>query len=384
MPKRVPFIHKLLKHIDRIDRNSIEGHFTDLLAELHAYEDVFHQISEGVVLTDQTGRILFINRQAQTWLGVYSEPNGKSRIQDTAQDQEFVRFLESRLPQLKEKVIGNLHLLIPKEMHLNIALAPLQHIEKTVLILLAPVPERELSGNAKLSRVEALISLAAGIAHEIGNPLNSIAIHLQLLKKEVKSLPAAQKKNFDDTLEVLNAETARLDRIVKNFLKATRKPPLRFKSEDLNEIVQAAISFMKPELAANKIRMTFERFPGLPLFLLDRERLYQVCINLIKNSMEAMPKGGNLSLRISRQENIALLTLKDEGCGITDTDLPHIFEAYYTTKEEGSGLGLLTVFNAVKEHGGRIEVASRVGKGTTFTILLPMRQPKLQLPGKVK
>ena len=379
MPKRAPFIHKLLKHIDRVDRESIESHFSDLLTELRGYQEILGHIGEGVILLEEGGRIDFINPRAQSWLGLYAPPSaGKVKILDVVQDEELHRFLESRLQGIKQKTMAELHLLVPKEARLKVSLIPVQH---QVLVILTPAHERESAGDARQARIESLVSLAAGIAHEIGNPLNSIGIHLQLLKKEIKSLPEAKKQNFEKTLEVLNSEAGRLDRIIKNFLKATRKPPLRFKLDQLQEVTAAAIEFMKPELQSRKIAVHYDAGPPLPLFLMDRERLYQVFINLIKNAMEAMPDGGALWIKLARRENAVILTFKDGGLGISDADLPHIFEAYYTTKEEGSGLGLLTVYNAVKEHGGRIEVTSRSGKGTAFNLILPMRQPKLQLPG---
>jgi signal transduction histidine kinase len=113
---------------------------------------------------------------------------------------------------------------------------------------------------------------------------------------------------------------------------------------------------------------------------MDRERLYQVFINLIINGMEAMPKGGNLRVGISHKDKVAVLTFKDEGVGITEENLAHIFEPYFTTKKEGSGLGLMTVLNAISDHGGKIEAFSKPKKGSTFVILLPIRAPKLQLP----
>ncbi len=167
---------------------------------------------------------------------------------------------------------------------------------------------------------------------------------------------------------------------MKNFLKATRKPPLRFRNEDLNAILSEALELMAPELEEKKIRVHFQPDPALPPFLMDRSRIYQIFSNLIKNAMEAMPRGGDLWISAAHKENAAIIRFKDTGSGINEKDLPHIFEAYYTTKEEGSGLGLMTVFSAVREHGGRIEVSSKPGKGTTFALLLPIRLAKLQLP----
>ena len=196
----------------------------------------------------------------------------------------------------------------------------------------------------------------------------------------MKDLRDPKGVRFEKTLDVIQAETLRLDRIVRNFLKAARRPPLRFRSEDLNQVLEEAIHFTGPELEAQGITVRFKPDPALPQFLMDRERLRQAFINLLKNALEAMPEPGSISIHVSHRDHLALIRFKDEGDGIKDEDLPHIFEAYFTTKEEGSGLGLMVVLNAVQEHGGRIEVLSKAGKGSTFILLLPIRRPKLQLP----
>ena len=114
--------------------------------------------------------------------------------------------------------------------------------------------------------------------------------------------------------------------------------------------------------------------------MMDRERLYYAFMNLIKNALEAMPDGGSVKIALTHKQHCATVTIADTGCGIAEKELARIFDIYYSTKPEGAGLGLMMVYDAVAEHGGKIEVASKLNKGTTFKVLLPIREPQLQLP----
>lgn len=383
MPKPVPFIHKLVKNLDRIDRETLQDYVLDLAEENWRYDQMLQHIKEGVILVDRAGRIRFINQQAGDWLQIDSQKAENRRLAELISDPELLSFVQEHLPGLKEQVVGNFQVLSPRELRLRLFLTTLDNLkESLILILMTQVSsDRPLESVQKRSvSAEALMSLAVGIAHEIGNPLNSISIQLQLLKKEIKGVPAPKRISFEKTLDVIQAETQRLDRIVKNFLKAARRPPLRFKSENLNQVLEEAIYFVKPELEEQGIAVQFKADPELPHFLMDRERLRQAFINLLKNAMEAMHRPGLISIHVSHRDHLALVRFKDEGVGIKEGDLPHIFEAYFTTKDEGSGLGLMVVLNAIQEHGGRIEVRSKVGRGSTFILLLPIRGPKLQLP----
>ncbi len=380
MPKRTLFIQKLLNRLDKIDRSSLQTYVSDLVEENVSYQDILDHLSEGILLTSKDGRLLYFNQQASQWLGLKNEPSERLPVWEHVSDSELSKFIASHLSGLSEKMIADIQTLIPREMKLRVMLIPI-HASKQpqVVIILTALSETSLASDGTALRVETLKTLAAGIAHEIGNPLNSLNIHLEILKKDLRKLPETQKKSLEKTLEVLNNETSRLDRIVRSFLKATRKQPLRFKTEDINMILEEACRFLEHEMKAGKIKPHLQLDKSLPAYLLDSERLYQAFLNLIKNAIEAMPKGGNLWISTSRKDNLAIVSFKDEGEGITENDLPHIFEAYYTTKEEGSGLGLMTVYNVVREHGGRIEVSSKLGKGTLFVMRLPIRQPKLQL-----
>ncbi len=377
MPKSHPFIHKFLKSLEKVDRATLEQYLLDQVKTRLTLETIFQEIHEGVMIMNRDGNISFANPLALTWLGLSKTIKARLNVHQVA-DPELSRFLDQHRKNLKERTTADFHVLIPRENDLRVFLIPFEEGEN-ILVLLTNLVNEKTKESAGTPAVESLLSLAAGIAHEIGNPLNSISIHLALLQKEIKSAAGSKKAGLEKTLSVLKSETERLDRIVRNFLKAARKPPLRFRSENLNLVLKSAIDFMVPELEESKIKVKFQSDDTIPDFLMDRERLHQAFINLIKNAMEAMPKGGGLSIRTTRKEKAVILAFHDQGKGISEADLPHIFEAYYTTKAEGSGLGLMTVWKTVTEHGGRIEVSSRPGQGTTFTLLLPIREPKLQL-----
>lgn len=381
MNERDSFVNKLIGRLDRIDRDSLKSCLQDCLEKSALLEEAFHLVPEGILIYESEGKVMFLNSQASYWLGLDGKDIEKLRVPSGIQNSEIRQFFMG-LKSSREQEAGIFSVLEPREARLKINLAPLEGKGNGRLVMIQDHSGHESAGQLedKSAKHDALLSLAAGIAHEIGNPLNAIGIHLHLMKGIAKELPAGKRKDFEESLAVLKAETSRLDQIVKNFLKSARRPPLRFKEEDLNQIISEALRFLDPELKNKKIGAQFKADPALPFCLMDRMRLYQAFINLIKNAMEAMPNGGTLKIGVSHKEKIIFVRIQDSGVGINESELPHIFEAYFTTKEHGSGLGLMFVLSAVQEHGGKIEVASKGGRGTTFLLILPMRQPRLQLP----
>lgn len=382
MNEKLDFVKRLKSRLPLIEKESLYLKLLDTLGENALLTEVLQNLGEGVVLTDGKGFPVFINRKAEDWLGgvrtAISQP-----LWNQVQDPSLASFLKENLLSPTQRSPQDLKVLVPRELQLRATILPREHDgKKHFMILLADITTRteQEFETAMLSRMESLVRLAGGIAHEIGNPLNAITIHLELLKKRLGGLPEAKRQDIEGSLTDIQAETRRLDRIIRNFLKATRKPPLRFQLDDLNEVAGDALSFMKPQLEASGVRVKFAKDATIPVFLMDRERLYYTFMNLIKNAQEAMPQGGSLKVALTRKQHCAIVTIADTGCGIEDRHLSKIFDIYYTTKAEGSGLGLMMVYDAIAEHGGKIEVASKRNKGTTFKILLPIREPQLQLP----
>lgn len=385
MGSKINFSNKVLTRLGRLDQESVQGYVAGLLQTQRELEQILDQINEGILILDSNGVVKFANQRAFLWLGFQRYLKDRSLIRDLIEEAPIQRFLNERLKKPKESVTEEIEVLTPRAMWLRCHWASLEmeENEKPSYILrvenLTPEKKRTLE-ESEAHQIEGLVRLAAGVAHEIGNPLNSIQIHLELLKQEAAKLSKAQQKSFNRVIEVLATETKRLDLIVRSFLRASRRPPLRYRKESLNEVLEEAARFLRLEMEKKKIRLRVAIDPKIPEFLLDRDRLHQAFINLLKNAVEAMPRGGAVQISTRLREKVCLVRFEDEGQGIEDSDLPHIFEPYYTTKEEGSGLGLSQVYQTVREHGGRIDVKSQLGKGSIFTLAFPLRQEPLSLP----
>lgn len=381
MRTRDPFIRKLVEKIEKVDRASVQDYLEKLDDRSSLFTEVLHKCAEGVIIFNPVGDVEWINESASTLLSVPLIEGKPKKLDEIIHDESLARFIREKLPKLSRKQVEDINLLLPQELKVRAYLSPLEaQTGKVALFLLDHrMSSKYARWDERFANIESLIKLSAGIAHEIGNPLNSISIHLQLLSSEIKKIETQNKAQLEKTVQVLRDETTRLDEIVRNFLKATRKQPLRFKQDDLNEALNAAIHFLKPELEASNVQVRTHLDELIPHFLFDRQRLYASFLNLIKNALEAMPEGGELEIATNYKKSVVSITFKDSGVGINEENLPHIFDTYFTTKKEGSGLGLMTVFNAIREHGGRIEVDSELGQGTLFTLYLPVRNPKLQL-----
>jgi len=377
-----PFTKKLLERIDKIDRDQLEDYLRKLSHTALFYRELLQEIQEGVLLLDEKSRLLWMNKRAAEWLGFSWRGEPLPKWADEIKDAGLAKLCKSGALRTSARKVFEAPILSPVEKYLRLTVLPLEEEDqlRTAVFIEDMTRQRAEEGEReRLQRFESLAHLTAGIAHEIGNPLNAISIHLQLARKNAQTMPDPQHKKLTEHLDVMATEIKRLDGVIKNFLKATRKPPLRFKLENLNQLAEEAIRVMAPEAAQMKVQIDFKKGPNLPDFLLDRERFYPVFLNLIKNAIDAMPKGGKLKVALSHRDKLAAVRFEDSGVGIPESDLPHIFEAFYTTKANGTGLGLMSVYESVAEHGGRIDVSSKAGKGTVFTLYLPIRLPKLQL-----
>jgi signal transduction histidine kinase len=253
--------------------------------------------------------------------------------------------------------------------------------------------------------------LAASVAHEIGNPLNALHIHLQLMEREMKKLKteagngqpparptlgrgrsrshssstesegAESTRKLEQYLSVAKGEISRLDYIITQFLQAIRPTPPQLKPASLNEVVLKSLELLQPELDNRGLSVKTRLARQLPATPIDVTQVQQVLVNLIKNALQAMTKGGTLTLQTGEGNDGVWVSVADSGGGIPQELINRIFEPFYTTKKKGTGLGLMIVQRIVRSHGGRIELESQVGRGTTFRIWLPLHERRTRLLG---
>ena len=227
-----------------------------------------------------------------------------------------------------------------------------------------------------LERLAVAGQLTATFAHEVGTPLNLISGHVQLLIESFQDNDTIARK-----LALVQSQIRRLGEIVRRLLDATRKPKLELAPVNLNILVQSVGALIRPTLHTRQIEFLDYLDPELPLIQADQKQLEQVLLNLINNSLDAMPSGGELRIETaSGPDHTASIRIQDTGTGISPEHLERLFEPMFTTKEigQGTGLGLSICRAIITEHGGEIAVKSTIGVGTTFSILLPAEVPVLQ------
>jgi len=240
--------------------------------------------------------------------------------------------------------------------------------------------EREISDQALILHQDKMMSLgrlAASVVHEINNPLSGILNYLRLMSRILGqgSLAQDRQEKFQRYLDLVESETSRCSQIVSSLLSFARRSPPSFGNVEIDKLLQRCILLSRHKLELNNIRLKSNVQPNMPSINGDLNQLQQCVINLIFNAIDVMPDGGtlNIAARNDAREKLMIIAVKDSGPGIDQADLPHIFEPFVTTKNEGYGvgLGLSTVYGIMERHGGSINAASRPGEGATFTLKLP-------------
>ena len=417
MATKSSFLDKVLGRIGRLDTEGLQTVVQRLARERSFLETLFNTIEDGVLVVDEHGEIIYFNQAVTQLIGLQPSVEGHL-ITDFLPELDWKKI--SRLDNAggQRVVRHEFEVHYPRARFLRLYAAPLDG-EATgssgvALILHDATEARQKTFEAiESERIQALTLLAASVAHEIGNPLNALHIHLQLMEREVKKIrsdtwrvtsgektslknraPAGFAENrCDDSarkleqyLAVAKGEINRLDYIVTQFLHAIRPTPPQLKPASLNEVVEKTLELLRPELTNRGLSVKTKLEPHLPLAPLDATQMQQVLVNLIKNAMQAMTRSGTLTLRTSEGSEGVWLSVADTGGGIPQEQINRIFEPFFTTKKKGSGLGLMIVQRIVRAHGGRIELESDVGRGTTFRIWLPLheRKPRLLEAGETK
>ncbi len=246
-----------------------------------------------------------------------------------------------------------------------------------LLELQAEIKERKRLEVAKLQaeRLAVVGKMAAQVAHEVRNPLGSITLNLDLLQKEIGKLAEGNGHSPGEgrtLIKDVREEVCRIGRVIEDYLQFARLPKLQRQPLDLNGFLEQKLAFLGTELERTKVKLRTQFDPSLTTINAGADQLWQAMLNLIRNSCEAMPHGGELAISTLLESGQVLLRVHDNGDGMTEEQRQQVFAPFFTTKNEGIGLGMALVHQIVSEHGGHIECESAPGKGSTFTIFLPL------------
>jgi len=238
-----------------------------------------------------------------------------------------------------------------------------------------------LMENYRNSKLDSISELTRSVAHEIKNPLHSMQLHLKLLQNELGELDPAKKEALEKTIGIVSEEAVRLDELTNNFLKLDPTKDRVYSETNIHEVLDSIVEMLKPEFDEKQISLLSAYDKRMPKIKIQKDKMRQCILNIIKNAIEANDKkNGKISIKTTRQGNACVITIRDDGKGIPAENLSKVFDMYYSTKSGGSGLGLAMAQEIINEHGGIIRVSSAEGKGSEFTLLLPIKQEPLELP----
>ncbi len=376
------FLDKLLNRIDRVGQGDLQAYLQQLNNEKGFFETIFNTLQEGIVVVDSQGRILYLNHAITTLLGIDQTKGMGTAISHHLRELDWPKILaEGRV------VNRDLEVFYPQPRYLNFYLVPLEDRDTSLIgfaiIFHDLTARREQTREAiESEKLNAVTLLAAGVAHELGNPLNSLNIHLQLLERDLRH---RNKKGTNEELlesvQVARGEVARLDAIINQFLGAVRPAHATRTMVSINTVVHESLAFLEPEIKDRDVIVQEELANDLPLVPGNADQLKQAFYNLIKNAVQALTHGGILRVITSRSDTHLQIAFEDNGTGISVEDMAHITEPYFTRKKNGTGLGLFIVQRILHEHGGNLELLSEPGRGTTARILLPLAERRVRLLG---
>ncbi len=399
--KQSGFAGRVLERIGRADPRLIEAALQQYLAQKQLLEVIFENLQEGLVVTDSQLRILTCNARARRWLGIppRRRMTGESLLAHISVPEifQFVARTDFSKPQRVEQ---DFRPACFAGITLQLTSYPVESQDGSLfsrVFVLRDVTEtrRAELRERQAERIASLATLTAGIAHELKNPLNSLQIHAQLTNRMIAGVrnggQTVELDRLEASLRVILEETRRMTRIVDEFLGAVRPTDPEKAEVALRELVEKVARMFLPECRQADIALEVVCDADLPPILLDSDQIERALVNVIRNAIEAIlekrkagdgtepAKKDSIAVTCRIDGDDALIEVVDTGCGIAQENLGKVFEPYYTTKFSGTGLGLMNVYRILREHDGKVEIESEVGRGTRVRMRLPLSQRPVRL-----
>lgn len=382
-------LDRVLGRLDNLDTVNLTILVQRLARERGLLEAVFNTVREGILVIDEQGVIEYSNHATRRMIGLKEEEIGTATLWRLIPGlRQSLDLKSDDLIARRSAVTREMELTYPEPRFVRLYMVPFRegddepdNLERYVVIL-SDITREKVSTRERIEgeRISSILLLAAGVAHELGNPLNSLTIHLQLMERQLSKLePDSRVAKLGDSIRICQEEVSRLDGIIRNFLEAIRPRPPDLQPVNLLEILDGVLAVQAGELEDRGLQVEVTTSDESPVVLADSNQIKQVFFNLIKNAMDAMKSGGIIKIRSRIDEDWVYFQVGDSGQGIPEDELSSLFQPFHTTKETGTGLGLMIVQRIMRDHGGQVGIESREGVGTLVTLQFPYQDRRVRL-----
>lgn len=405
------YVKRITKMIPKLSQEQLQRIIKNVANENAMLDSILESLTTGLIVVDKQWRILKFNKISERFLSFihFEDETNRSykKVWEVISDVNVSEFLRDCADKDKSNISQEFSIPLPNSDNLTrfIVVYVLSLVSDSKIngriIKIYDVTEQRLQ-EVKMRRMEnmaGLTTLAANMAHEIKNPLGAISIHIQLLQKAIEKqrnstgvLP--EKKFVEEHLDVVNEEIDNLNRLITDFLFAVRPVNANYSLVDPYLILKKLVDFLSPEFNSHRVSFTVKNPNSAAKLLIDEKIFREMIINIVQNAFAAIKERfpecknedlqndefiGKISIRISVKFDKYIISISDNGCGMSDETIVRLFEPYFTTKASGTGLGMTLVYKIVKEFSGDIHVKSEENKGTTFIIEFPIPQTEKKL-----
>ncbi|MFK9094483.1 ATP-binding protein [Bacillus salipaludis] len=353
------------------DKNIEQTKGTDLQKSEQKYRRIFEDSIDGLILWDHEHRIVDVNAAAEKMIGLPKKKLIGHRVYKPntpleGKKQEILKHIDQLLRKGKTASSIIFEMEDGKKRYFEFS-SKVDIVDGVNFTVFKDVTEKVVMQEQlrKSDTLNVIGELAAGIAHEIRNPMTALKGFIQLLEGSIT-------KEHSMYYQIITTELQRIDSIINEFLLLAKPQAISFQEKDIIQIMKETVDLLTAHAVLYNVQFVTEYDAGLPLVFCEPNQLKKVFINLIKNAIEVMPGGGNITITIKKMENQQIqIKIKDEGMGISEEKIKKLGEPFYTTKDRGTGLGLMVSYRIIDEHKGTINIESEEGKGTIFYIYLP-------------